>query len=202
MRGFTLLEILLVMVLIAILTAAAVNTINFAVNDADAGTEAERVAALAGLAAEEALLTGREYGLRIDAEELQFFIFDDLTGQWLPLTDDATFHPRAIPEGLDLDLVLDGQAIMLGEDAAADAGTAEPPDDRGGGKAGPAGDSEQPASGDEEDETAPEPPQLVFLSSGQITPFTLTVTELDPDGERWIVAGDLLGRMTVEQEAQ
>ncbi|HEX7031107.1 MAG TPA: type II secretion system minor pseudopilin GspH [Gammaproteobacteria bacterium] len=175
-RGFTLLEILIVVVLIAILTAAAVNTINFVVDDADAETEARRIAALANLAAEEALLTGREYGLRIDDENLEFFIFDDVTRQWQPLTDDNIFQPRPVPEGIDFDLVLEGQAIALGDESEDESGAGE--------------------------EDLPEPPQVMFLSSGQITPFTLTVAERDPGGETWTVEGDLLGRMEIEGETQ
>ncbi len=176
MRGFTLLEILIVMVLIAILTAAAINIISFTVRDADAETEARRIAALGTLAAEEALLTGREYGLRIDEEALHFLLFDDVSGQWQPLTDDRIFHPRPIPETLSIELVLEGQDVKLGETASAeDTG----PEDAG--------------------EDVPEPPQLVFLSSGEITPFTLTV--VDEDGETWTVEGDLLGRMQIEGES-
>lgn len=173
MRGFTLLEILIVMVLIALLTAAAVNTINFAVSDANAKTEAQRIAALATLAAEEALLTGREYGLRIGDDELQFLLFDDAAGQWQPLTEeDRVFRPRAIPESLSYELVLEGQAVKLGDSEAAD----------------------------DPDEDVPEPPQLMFLSSGEITPFTLTIA--DEDGETWTVEGDLLGRMEIAGEPQ
>lgn len=176
-RGFTLLEILIVMVLIAILTAAAINTINFVVDDADAETEARRIAALGALAAEEALLTGREYGLRIDEKELQFFIFDDASGQWQPLAEDNTFHPRPIPESLDLELVLEGQGITLGEENP---------------------DAESQTGEDEEE--LPEPPQLVFLSSGEITPFTLSIEA--EDGETWTVEGDLLGRMEITGETE
>ena len=173
-RGFTLLEILIVVVLVAILTAAAINTINFVADEADAKTEAQRIAALATLAAEEAVLTGREYGLRIDDETLEFLLFDDLTRQWQPLADDRIFHPRPIPESIRLELVLEGQAVMLG---------------------GEAEDTTMPA---EDEDEAVEPPQLMFLSSGEITPFTLTVAERGPDGDTWTVEGDLLGRMTTE----
>lgn len=173
-RGFTLLEILIVVVLVAILTAAAINTINFVVDEADAKTEAQRIAALATLAAEEAVLTGREYGLRIGDETLEFLLFDDLTREWQPLADDRIFHPRPIPESIRLELVLEGQAVMLG---------------------GEAEDTTMPA---EDEDEAVEPPQLMFLSSGEITPFTLTVAERGPDGDTWTVEGDLLGRMTTE----
>ena len=170
-RGFTLLELLVVVVLIAILTAAAISTLNFVATDADAETEARRVGALASLAAEEALLTGREYGLRLDDEEIVFLLFDDLTGQWQSLAEDDTFHPRPVPESLDFDLVIEGQEIKLGNDAADDSG--------------------------ETDEDLPEPPQIMFLSSGEITPFTLTISTQDMDAETWTVEGDLLGRMEV-----
>jgi len=173
MRGFTLLELLVVVVLIAILTAAAVSTINFVARDSDPHTEARRIAALASLAAEEALLTGREYGMRLDDDEIVFLLFDESTGQWQPLTEDNTFHPRPVPEALDFELVLEGQAIVLGAAASTT-------DDN-----------------DNDDEDVPDPPQIMFLSSGEITPFTLTIAVREINGETWTVEGDLLGRMEI-----
>ena len=176
MRGFTLLELLVVVVLIAILTAAAISTINFVARDADPHTEARRIAALASLAAEEAVLTGREYGLRLDDDEITFLLFDELTGQWQRLTEDKIFHSRPVPDALDFDLVIEGQGIVLGTEATS-------------------------ARQDDEDE-APDPPQIMFLSSGEITPFTLTVSTQEIDGETWAVEGDLLGRMEITGESQ
>lgn len=172
-RGFTLLELLVVMVLIAILTAAAISTLKFVAKSADAKTEAHRVAALAGLAAEEALLTGREYGMRIDDEEVVFLLFDDAAGQWQLLADDDTFHPRPVPDAVEFDLVIEGQAISLTPPNEEDTG--------------------------EEDEDLAEPPQVIFLSSGEITPFTLTVQERDGE-ETWTVEADLLGRMEITSD--
>lgn len=171
-RGFTLIEVLVVMVLMALLTAAAMTTLNYAFRNDGAETEARRIAALSRLAAEEALLTGREYGLRIDDDRLRFFLFEDEVGQWQPLDEDNTFRPRPLPEDLDFDLVLEGQAVMLGQGAEDDKES-------------------------DNDDNAPEPPQLMFFSSGQITPFTLTVSEAD--GETWIIEGDLLGRLEVKR---
>lgn len=170
--GFTLIEVLVVMVLMALLTAAAMTTLNYAFRHDGAETEARRIAALSRLAAEEALLTGREYGLRIDDDQLRFFIFEDEAGQWQALDEDNTFRRRPLPEDLEFDLVLEGQAVMLGR---------QPENEK--------------ESGREDDAVAP--PQLMFFSSGQITPFTLTVSE--PDGETWTVEGDLLGRLDVKR---
>lgn len=178
-RGFTLLEILIVMVLIAIVTAAAINIINFTIRDADAETEAKRFAALASLAAEQALLTGREYGVRLDEDTMRFFVFEDENGQWLPLDEDNTFRPRPLPAALDFDLVLEGQEVVLG-------GTADEEE------------QDQAVGGEDDSDTQLEQPQLMFLSSGEITPFTLTVSETDGE-ETWVVEGDLLGRMEVSE---
>lgn len=158
------------MVLMAVLTAAAMTTINYIVRDDDAKTEARRLAALIRLAAEEALLTGRELGLRIDADELRFYVFEDETGRWLVLDADDTFRPRAIPDHLDLDLVLEGQAVQLAAAAAPEDG---------------------------EDDVIYSAPQLMFLSSGEATPFTLTVRE--PGAETWVLEGDLLGRVELQE---
>ena len=157
------------MVLMTVLTAAAMTTINYIIRDDDAKTEGRRIAALIRLASEEALLTGRELGLRIDAEQLRFYVFEDETGRWLVLDADDTFRPRPIPEHLDLDLVLEGQAVQLAAAASAPEG---------------------------EDDVMYTAPQLMFLSSGEATPFTLTIRE--PGAESWVLEGDLLGRVSLE----
>lgn len=179
--GFTLLETLIVMVLIAILASAAITGLNIVFDGDDAKTEAERFAALARLAAEEALLTGREYGMRIGEDDIRFYVFEDEIGQWQPLGDTKIFDPRPIPENLDFDLVLEGQAIVLGSAATDEEDERDSVDTVG-----------------DNDEQEIEQPQLMFLSSGEVTPYTLTIE--DRDGEQaWEVESDLLGRVEIRE---
>lgn len=168
-RGFTLIELLVVMILMAVLSAAAISTLSFSFGEQDVETEARRLAALLGLASEEALLTGREIGLELNDQQLGFYFFDDLEQRWLSFEQDGPFRQRQLPESITPVLVLEGQPATL---AAADDA--------------------------DEDDDQPEP-QILMFSSGQMTPFTLTLESGDTE-QRWHLEADLLGRIEVKVE--
>ena len=184
-RGFTLLELLVVMVLMAIMSAAAISTLNFSIGDEDIETEARRIGALVSLAAEEALLTGREIGMELDQRQLRFWYFDDLQQQWLPLDQEGgPFRNRTLPDGIETDLVLEGRPVTLRRSDANDDESNKTSQDTMPGQ--------QAALRDEQPE-----PQVLMFSSGQMTAFTFLLEDVALDAE-WRVEADLLGRVTVE----
>lgn len=173
--GFTLIELLVVMVLMAILSAAAIGTISFTFGDEEAETEARRIAALVSLAAEEALLTGREIGMQLEDESLSFWFYDDVEQRWLPLETDGPFRRRTLPETLRSELVLEGRQVLLE--------TGDEDEQEGDGES--MNDIEQPE------------PQVLMFSSGQVTPFSLLL-ESETAEQAWRIETDLLGRVKVE----
>lgn len=180
-RGFTLLELLVVMVMMGLMTAAAISTINYVFTDDTAEKHSERLAALVELASEEALLTGRELGMRIDDDGYAFYQFDERAQAWSAINEQKVFRNRPFPEHIEISLRLEGQAVVLADEQDENAETPE-------------------ANGDESENNdfAEEPPQLMFFSSGQTTPFTLEVLDTR-DGKRWQLETDLLGRVEREQ---
>ena len=108
--GFTLIEILVVIVIIGIVMSIAILSITLAGGDNQLRDEAQRVVALVEVARDESLLQGREFGVEFMQGAYRFVEFDPLTRQWGEIIGDDTL--RLDTDGLILDLTSDN-AISL-----------------------------------------------------------------------------------------
>lgn len=135
---------------------------------------ARRFTGLIDLASDEAVLNGREYGIRFEPDRYEFLVFsvDAATGQgvWTPL-DDNLFRERVLPAGFSLSLTVEGQPVRLATAIAAGGAT--------------------------EEEAVPEP-HVLLSSSGEITPFTLEIA--GADGATEIVTVSAFGDIAVERD--
>ncbi len=113
-RGFTLVEMLVVVVIVAVMIAGAVLALGVVGRDRVLENEARRLAALLVLAREHAELQTREYGLRLTPRGYVFLVFEPRSGQWLPSSDEA-LRARELPDGLRFALVLEGRPVVLRE---------------------------------------------------------------------------------------
>jgi len=113
MRGFTLLELLVVFTIIGIVLALASLSVNLVGDDEGLEKTARRTRALISLAAEEALLQGRDFGVLFEKRRYQFLAFDYDRGEWVAYAGDEMFRPRELEEGQYLELDVEGQAIVL-----------------------------------------------------------------------------------------
>lgn len=112
--GFSLLELLVVITLIAVLTGLAVVSVDLAGPERHAEEEARRLALLLGEQCEQAILDSRELGLRFDPEGYRFSIWDG--EQWHEYYRPPVFQPRLLPEGFRVDLELQGRPVLLEDD--------------------------------------------------------------------------------------
>ena len=117
--GFSLLEIMIVVVIIGVLVSIFALSVGSFSDDA-ATEHARRLEALIGLATEEASMQGREIGLRfyqhgyefsarvpeLDKDGLQIWI-------WTPLEDDKLLKARDLGEEFAIDLIIEGKEVDL-----------------------------------------------------------------------------------------
>ena len=96
-RGFTLIELMVVVVIIGIL----VGTITFGLAGRDREeklrTEAERLALLIEMARSEAIQRNEEWGLAIGPSDYRFFAFDATRKRWVEQKGQP-FHARTVPD--------------------------------------------------------------------------------------------------------
>jgi len=116
--GFTLIEILVVVVILAIVAAAVTIALSGAGGERQLARAAERLRALTGYACEQAELSGREIGISVSKEGYRFSRNDHVA--WLPLAD-GELRPRKW--GVDATLALS----RAGQRMQVDAGYPEKP---------------------------------------------------------------------------
>lgn len=167
-RGFTLVEILVVLVIISIVTAVGLLSLGSLGANPAAENAAQKLAAITDLAAQQAVLRGQQYGLRVSPHAYEFLVYDG--NQWSPVANDDLLRPRQLDSSVTLSLQLQGTVIQLP--------SSKPTDD------------DLSADDTASDQTEIRP-QILLLSSGELTPFIITVSDADAQNS-YHVTGDLL----------
>jgi general secretion pathway protein H len=165
-RGFTLVEILVVVVIMAIVISLAILSVHTAGRDTQLDEETRRIEGLVGLLHERALLEGRDFGMRIEPAAYEFVVYEPRRDRWMPLDQEQEFRHRDLPKGVSFQLQLDSKVVVI------------KPIDRS-------------LSGD----AAPPGPQLAIAASGEGTPFRLTLLR-EGTTAKASVDGDALGKIT------
>lgn len=142
--GFSLLEILIVVAIIGIFAGTLVFSMRITGADPALEREARRLEGLLGLLREEALMQNRDYGVVFSETGYRFYVFDYVVSAWVPPPNERIFVDYAVPEPLALELVLEQRDVDL--DRSFDTAI---------------------------DEDAGPEPQVLVLSTGEITPFDL-----------------------------
>ena len=169
--GFTLLEILVVIVIIGVMVSMATLSIGVLGADREVKEEAERFWAVLRQAREEAELQAIDVAIFVGQTDYEFLRFDTRRNEWTPIVEDKLYAQRTLPEGLRFRLWLENREIVL-----------------------------KPGLPDrsKKDESQKWPPQITVLSSGDVVPFEMHI-ERDAAPALWRVTSLADSDLRLEQ---
>ena len=111
--GFTLIEILVVIVIVGTVLSIVVLSTGIIPDDEEILVERTRMTALLETVQDEAMMQGREFGLEIMTSAYRFVEFDPLTRQWMEVPGDELYRLRELPEGIEFELYIDDKRIQI-----------------------------------------------------------------------------------------
>jgi type II secretion system protein H len=187
--GFTLLEIMVVVLIIGIVTAGVVLSISFAGKDTALQTESERLLSLMQYARDQAELQTRNYGIAFSQNSYEFVVYDVREGAWRPVSEDDALRERTLPGGLGFKLVVDARPIVLADSLEVPSGSTAKSASSSPSQARPApmtgADSNTDSSSDSSSDSASDSesdsgarsfaPQVMIFSSGDLSSFRITL---------------------------
>jgi general secretion pathway protein H len=194
--GFTLMEVLVVIVIIGIMVAVATLSFGILGADREAENEAKRLWALLQQAREEAELQGIDIGIYVAASSYEFLRYEPRLNTWLPIDGDKLYATRELPDGLRFRVWLESREIVLKPQLPQRTLGAREDDDED------VDESVHPALRPPPKRSVDEPPpQIVVMSSGEIMPFELQI-ERDSEEALWRVVAQPDDDLRVERRTQ
>ena len=112
-RGFTLIEMMIVVFIIGIITAGVLLSVNLTGRDRDLEKESDRLLTLVNYVREQAEMQTRDYGIVVHDDGYQFVAYDARRGLWREVYEDDALHIRMLPGGLDFKLMVDARPVVL-----------------------------------------------------------------------------------------
>lgn len=111
--GFTLIEILVVVIIVATISGIALMSMGLIGDDRELDTERKRLATLIEVAQDEAMMQGREFGLELMTSTYRFVEFDPFSSRWSEILGDDLFRLRKLPDGMEFELYVEDKRILL-----------------------------------------------------------------------------------------
>ncbi len=179
--GFTLIEIMLVLVLISLASVAVISTLPVSADD-NVKNQAQALFHRVQLLNEEAILSGRDYGLHIDEKNATYMLMQLTSDGWQQLDDSQILTKSELGDDIAIELQLGGS------DWQSDERLFTP---------GSLFDEEMFAEFEEQEKLPT--PQVFIMSSGEVTPFSILLwpDKSPQDSQSWQVLAKENGLITL-----
>ncbi len=192
-KGFTLIELLAVLFVIGIVMSFVTLSVSSGARSYEIKSAAKRLYAVTSLALEEAIITNSQYGLLFDhdpdSEDVhqqdylyQWLVLDYETNRWVPVDNHEILTEKKLPPGIRLEIEIEDRPIIIGtkkeeQSMFADINIIED---------------------EEEEEDEPQvklQPDIYFMSSGELLPFRIKLSESKEGSPTYQIKGDMIGRI-------
>ncbi|MEO5334894.1 MAG: type II secretion system minor pseudopilin GspH [Magnetococcus sp. YQC-5] len=164
-HGFTLIEIMMVLLIIGIMMSMAVLSVGSQSREKAVKEEVMRLQGLFTLAKREAVFDMQEWGVRFVGQGYEFLVQDEKQEWKRPALDERLLKARTLPRDMPMELQVEGE-MVVGRSVKPDA-----------------------------------PPQVIFSSDGEMTPFQLElkVPDVKSGSVRFRLTGAMNGQMRMER---
>lgn len=184
-KGFTLLEIMLVLLLMGMVSVAVVMTLPNSVNNENSSQwHAQRFSTLLQFAEDHALVNNRELGIEFDQQHYTFAVYDLKKKKWQPFEDSRISGQVELPDTIKADYKLSGSVWDEIEQEAED----------------PFLEKEYLVEIKGKKKEIKITPQVYIMSSGEVTPFTYQFSEIENNTQVSTVKVSMSGEIEISNE--
>jgi len=166
-KGFTLIEILVVVVIISISIGFVVVNISIGGDEELAEEEITRLQQILRFAHEQSVIRSQEYGVRFYETGYRFLRFDEASDSWVDVNKDKLLRSRTLPEPLELDLYIEQVPVEILVSRKDEPKAKNKDKDKENNKLASAASIERVK---QTDKIAPIIPHIFLLSSSELTP--------------------------------
>ena len=153
--GFTLVEILVVLIIVSVMSGIVVTSLPSSFQNSDFDEESLRLKTVIELIREESLTRASEYGLKTDKDNYSFFVYNEIEQNWTQLNT-KPYAEHKLGYGILLKTSIEDNELILTDE-------------------------------EDEESSVPKAPRILLLSSGEMTPFEITIA-LGRDKTRTLVS--------------